>query len=98
MNIKKTERKKFFLTQTPQCFNLDEIFTLHKKQKNKYKDDDFSLIDKKAKFVNGEKSNFKITDQSDFENLKNIYKSKMSIGIGFDVHRLVPKKKLYLKI
>ncbi len=33
---------------------------------------------------------------SDFENLKNIYKSKQSVGIGFDVHRLVPKRKLYL--
>ena len=41
------------------------------------------------------KSNFKITDYSDFQNLKNIYKSKQNVGIGFDVHRLVPKK-LYL--
>jgi len=94
--ILSVERKKFFLTQTPQCFNLDEIFTLHKKQKNKYKDDDFSLIDKKAKFVNGEKSNFKITDQEDFNLLKNFHRSKMKIGIGFDVHRLVKGKKLYL--
>ena len=84
------------MTQTPQCFNLDEIFTLHKKQKNKYKDDDFSLIDKKAKFVNGEKSNFKITDQEDFNLLKNFHRSNMKIGIGFDVHRLVKGKKLYL--
>ena len=27
---------------------------------------------------------------------KNIYKSKQSVGIGFDVHRLVPKRKLFL--
>ena len=33
---------------------------------------------------------------SDYENLRNIYKSKQSVGIGFDVHRLVPKRKLYL--
>ena len=46
--------------------------------------------------MKGEKSNFKITDQSDFENLKNIYKSKLNVGIGFDVHRLVLKRKLYL--
>jgi 2-C-methyl-D-erythritol 4-phosphate cytidylyltransferase/2-C-methyl-D-erythritol 2,4-cyclodiphosphate synthase len=50
----------------------------------------------KVKFIEGEKSNFKITDYSDFENLKNIYKSKQNVGIGFDVHRLVPKRKLYL--
>ena len=50
----------------------------------------------KVKFIDGEKNNFKITDKSDFENLKNIYKSKQSVGIGFDVHRLVPKRKLFL--
>ena len=50
----------------------------------------------KVKFIDGEKSNLKITDKSDFEILKNIYKSKQSVGIGFDVHRLVPKRKFYL--
>tara|TARA_B110000003_G_C16423632_1_gene447231 strand:+ start:15 stop:593 length:579 start_codon:yes stop_codon:yes gene_type:complete len=50
----------------------------------------------KVKFIQGEKNNFKITDQEDLKNLKNIYKSKQSVGIGFDVHRLVPKRKLYL--
>ena len=30
------------------------------------------------------------------KNLKRIYKSQQSIGIGFDVHRLVPKRKLFL--
>jgi len=40
--------------------------------------------------------NLKITDKSDFENLKNIYKSKQSVGIGFDVHKLVAKRKFYL--
>ena len=50
----------------------------------------------KVKFIEGEKNNFKITDKSDFENLKKLYKSKQSFGIGFDVHRLVPKRKLYL--
>ena len=41
----------------------------------------------KVKFIEGEKNNFKITDKIDFENLKNIYKSQQSVGIGFDVHR-----------
>ncbi len=91
-------RENLFLTQTPQAFNLKEIFHLHKTCSGKYKDDDISLyMDlNKVKFIEGEKSNFKITDKSDFENLKNIYKSKQSVGIGFDVHRLVPKRTLYL--
>ena len=91
-------RENLFLTQTPQAFNFKEIYYLHKTNFDKYKDDDISLyIDlNKVKFIEGEKNNFKITDKSDFENLKNIYKSKQSVGIGFDVHRLVPKRKLYL--
>jgi len=92
------KRENLFLTQTPQAFNLKEIYHLHKTNSSKYKDDDISLyMDlNKVKFIEGEKNNFKITDYSDFENLRNIYKSKQNVGIGFDVHRLVPKRKLYL--
>jgi len=92
------KRNNLFLTQTPQAFNLKEIYQLHKTNSAKYKDDDISLyMDlNKVKFIEGEKNNFKITDQSDFQNLKNIYKFKQNVGIGFDVHRLVPKRKLYL--
>ena len=92
------KRDNLFLTQTPQAFNLKEIYQLHKTNSAKYKDDDISLyMDlNKVIFIDGEKNNFKITDQSDFQNLKDIYKSKQSVGIGFDVHRLVPKRKLYL--
>ena len=92
------KRDNLFLTQTPQAFNLKEIYHLHKTNSSKYKDDDISLyMDlNKVKFIEGEKNNFKITDKSDFDNLRNIYKSRQSVGIGFDVHRLVPKRKLYL--
>ena len=92
------KRDNLFLTQTPQAFKLNEIFKLHKSNYSKYKDDDISLyMDlNKVKFIEGEKNNFKITDQSDLENLKSIYKSKLNVGIGFDVHRLIPKRKLYL--
>ena len=91
-------RNNLFITQTPQCFNLKEIYNLHKLHKHRYLDDDFSLLKNfnKVKLIEGEKSNFKITDKSDFENLKSIYKSKLNVGIGFDVHRLVPKRKFYL--
>ncbi len=91
-------RDNLFLTQTPQAFNFKEIYSLHKTNASKYKDDDISLyMDlNKIKFIQGEKNNFKITDLADFQNLKNIYKSNQSVGIGFDVHRLVPNRKLYL--
>ncbi len=92
------KRDNLFLTQTPQAFNLKDIYLLHKTNYNRYKDDDISLyMDlNKVKFIEGEKNNFKITDKSDLEILKKIYKSKQSVGIGFDVHRLVAKRKLFL--
>ena len=92
------KRDSLFFTQTPQAFNLKEIYHLHMTNTGKYKDDDISLyMDlNKVKFIEGEKNNFKITDKSDFENLRNILKSNQSVGIGFDIHRLTPKRKLYL--
>jgi len=91
-------KNNFFITQTPQCFNLNEIFQLHKSKKNEYIDDDFSLMpnNNHVKFITGEKQNFKITYRPDLDLLKKINKSNMKIGIGFDVHRLVTGKKLYL--
>jgi len=92
------DKKKFFLTQTPQCFNLNEIFQLHKKNISKYISDDYSLIvnNNKVKLIKGEKRNFKITDQEDFDLFRNLNRSNLKVGIGFDVHRLVAGKKLYL--
>jgi len=91
-------RENFFSTQTPQSFNFKEIFDLHSRNKFLYKDDDLSLLQslKKVKFVEGEKNNFKITNQQDLSMLKNFINVKARMGIGFDVHRLVPKRKLYL--
>ena len=91
-------RKNFFSTQTPQSFNFNEILDLHSRNKALYKDDDLSLVQslKKVKFVNGEKNNFKITNQEDLSMLRNFINLKTRTGIGFDVHRLVPKRKLYL--
>ena len=37
-------RNNLFLTQTPQCFNFKEIYNLHKNNKEKYRDDDISLL------------------------------------------------------
>jgi 2-C-methyl-D-erythritol 4-phosphate cytidylyltransferase/2-C-methyl-D-erythritol 2,4-cyclodiphosphate synthase len=97
-NFVNLNRGNFFTTQTPQCFNLDEVMQLHKDRRERYRDDDFSLIDnyKKVKLINGEKRNIKITDLQDFSLLKSYYKRIVKIGIGFDVHRLVKGRKLFL--
>jgi len=91
------KRDNFFLTQTPQSFNFKKILNFHKKNKDKYNDDDLSLVNNtKIKFINGEKKNFKITEKCDFLLLKDLCGSNLKIGIGFDVHRLVKGRKLFL--
>ena len=77
------KRDNLFLTQTPQAFNLSEIYNLHKTNFSKYKDDDISLyMDlNNVEFIQGEKSNFKVTDIEDFEILKSIFNFKQSVGI-----------------
>ncbi len=97
-DILNLSREDFFCTQTPQSFNFDQILKLHQNNKILYKDDDSSLIQSlgNIKFIDGEKGNFKITNKQDFELLKNSFKIKIKYGVGFDVHRLVPERKLFL--
>ena len=91
--IKNLKRKNIYLTQTPQAFNYNALYRL---QNNKGTDitDDASLFvraGKKIKIIKGEINNIKITIKSDTKT-DNLIK----YGIGFDVHRLVLNKKLYL--
>ena len=87
------DRNKIYLTQTPQAFDYKTLLKLQKKTSSKITDDANLFIEanKKVKFINGEIGNSKITIKSDVIDKKNL-----KYGIGFDVHRLVPKRKLYL--
>ena len=86
------DRKEVFFSQTPQAFKYDVLMTLQKKINTKTTDDAALLINakKRVKLIKGEDSNYKITTTKD------ISKNRIFYGIGFDVHRLVPGKKLYL--
>jgi len=81
-----------YLTQTPQAFKFKDIYNLSIKKKNKIQDEATLFINNnlKIKFINGETLNNKITFKDDIIN------SKTYFGIGFDVHRLIKNKKLYL--
>ena len=85
-------RNNLLLTQTPQAFRFKELYILAKNQKNKITDEATLFIDKshKVKFIPGEKQNSKITYIDDIKT------SKTYFGIGFDLHKLVKYKKLYL--
>ena len=96
INKKKVEnidRNKIYLTQTPQAFDYKTLLKIQKKTSLKITDDANLFIkeNKKVKFINGEINNKKITFRSDL-----IEKNNLNYGIGFDVHRLAPKRKLYL--
>ena len=88
------DRDKVMLTQTPQCFNFTELFNLYKTNKAKITDEASLYLNnnKKIKFILGEKRNFKITTIDDLKYLN----SENCYGIGFDVHRLIKNKTLYL--
>jgi len=93
-NINNLDREKILLTQTPQCFNFKELFNLYKTNKEKITDEASLYLNnnKKIKFILGEKKNFKITTLEDIKKLK----SEVYYGIGFDIHRLIKNKKLFL--
>ncbi len=86
-------RDNSFLTQTPQAFKYKDLYNLSIQQKNKVTDEAALFIENnlKIKFIKGENLNDKITFKEDIKNNKNIYS-----GIGFDIHRLIKGKKLYL--
>ena len=88
------KREKVLLTQTPQCYNFKILYELSKKNKTLVTDEATLFLNnnKKIKFIKGEESNIKITKQKDINNLP----IKTFYGIGFDIHRLVKNKKLYL--
>ena len=85
-------RKNSFLTQTPQAFKFNDIYNLSIRQKNIIQDEATLYINNniKIKFIAGEILNNKITFKKDVL-ITNTY-----FGIGFDIHRLVQDKKLYL--
>ena len=85
-------RNNLLLTQTPQAFRFKNLYEIAKDQKSKVTDEATLFInnDFKIKFIPGEKANNKITYIDDIKTPKTFY------GIGFDIHKLVKNKKLYL--
>ena len=86
------KREKYFLTQTPQGFKFKELYKLAIREKNTITDETTLFISngQKPKFIKGENQNSKITYRGDIESPKTFF------GIGFDIHKLVKDKRLYL--
>ncbi len=89
INLKKND---IYLTQTPQAFKFKDLYKLSIKKNGIITDEATLFLNNhlNVKFIPGEIKNKKITYQDDLK----IYKTYF--GIGFDIHRLVKNKKLYL--
>ena len=87
------KRENIYLIQTPQAFNYKQLYKLQNNQGIEITDDAnlFVKAGKKIKIIKGEMNNNKITVNSDIK-----INNSIKYGLGFDVHRLVPNKKLYL--
>ena len=97
--FKNIQRKSLRFSQTPQGFAFRKIYEKHKKNINVTFDDDSALFtedEEKVITINGSKSNLKITDAEDLNIFKALKKGKTYSGIGFDIHKLVKGRKLYL--
>ena len=97
--FKNIDRSSLRFSQTPQGFTYKKIYEKHIKNINTSFEDDSALFTKdeeKVVTITGSKKNLKITDKEDLNILKSLKRGKTYYGIGFDIHRLVKGRKLYL--
>ena len=97
--FKNIQRNSLRFSQTPQGFTFKKVYEKHKKNINTPFDDDSALFTKdeeKVVIIKGSKTNLKITDREDLNIFKSLNKGKTYFGIGFDVHKLTKKRRLYL--
>lgn len=87
------DRKKIKLLQTPQAFDLNKIYILHKNNKDKNVTDDSTLFfrnNQEVKFIKGNTKNKKITFIHDLNKQEKFY------GIGYDIHKISEGYNLYI--
>ena len=97
--FKNIQRDSLRFAQTPQGFNFKKIYKKHKENINLPIDDDSALFTEygeKVMSINGSKFNIKITDKEDLDMFRSLRKSKTYSGVGFDIHKLIKKRKLFL--
>ena len=85
-------RDKALLMQTPQAYRFKDLYKLSSTSRNKITDEATLFVenDYKIIFIKGENKNKKITYSDD------VKINKTTFGIGFDIHKLIKDKKLYL--
>jgi len=96
--FKNIKRNSLRSSQTPQGFTYKKIYEKHKKIKEQF-DDDVALFisdNEKVVTINGSNTNIKITTKEDLDIFFALKKGESYSGIGYDIHKLVKGKKIYL--
>lgn len=100
--IEHLPRSMMSAVQTPQAFYYKELYQAHKKAREdntEYTDDTeiWGKYQGKVKNVEGDPENRKITFAQDYKNEEvNMDLLNIRTGLGYDLHRLVEGRKLYL--
>ncbi len=91
-NFFNLKKENSFLTQTPQAFRFSKLYSLAIQESSKISDEATLFLNQncKVKFIKGENSNNKITYVDDIKISRTFY------GLGFDIHRLVKGRILFL--
>jgi len=98
------DREGLWLAQTPQAFRVPLLREAHRRAQEEGIEatDDAALVERlghRVEVVPGERENVKVTTRQDLLFLERLARPEagaMRVGIGFDVHRLVPGRRLVL--
>lgn len=96
-NIECVNRDGLYITQTPQSFPREKLIDAVKAcPLAKDEAESWQEAHHKLRHVDGERLNFKITQKEDMMIARALTESTTRTGLGYDVHRLVPDRKLIL--
>lgn len=97
-NITCVDREGLYITQTPQCFPRDKLISaLTGSLKAKDEAEAWERAGHELRYVKGERLNFKLTWPEDIMIAKALTEhEQIRTGLGWDVHRLVPERRLIL--
>jgi 2-C-methyl-D-erythritol 4-phosphate cytidylyltransferase/2-C-methyl-D-erythritol 2,4-cyclodiphosphate synthase len=92
--LQTVSRENLMQAQTPQGFLYEEILGAHNEVVGESFTDDAAIYEHLGRsvfIIEGEKANFKVTTNEDFQRANNIM-SETRIGTGFDVHKFCAPK------
>ncbi|MBQ7733735.1 MAG: 2-C-methyl-D-erythritol 4-phosphate cytidylyltransferase [Synergistaceae bacterium] len=99
--IESVPRDDLYATQTPQSFNRERLIAaLRKNMQVKDEAEAWLSADRELNYVTGERENMKITYPDDLAFAEKLSHEKQQriirTGIGYDIHKLIPERKLIL--